>query len=144
MTYTTYTLKSTFELANWTNDNSLLEPTFWLTQRQLNSVKTSSLIDIAPISDWDRLPVKAGALGKGMIIVSLPSQIITELIVGLFVGFSWTHNKPIWINFMISFLGFSIKNGSIIISGFPSTHLFHAYTKSFWRLEKQKLICEET
>jgi hypothetical protein len=51
-------------------------------------VKTSSLNDIAPLSDWDRIQVKAGALGKGMMIVSLPSQIITELMVGLFVEFS--------------------------------------------------------
>jgi len=46
------------------------------------------LIDVVPFSDWDMLPVKAGALGKGMVIVSLPSQTITELMVGLFPAFS--------------------------------------------------------
>ena len=97
----------------------------FISQRELNSVQTL-LIDIIPSSDWDCLLVKAGALCKGTLIVSLPSQTITELIVGLFDAFSWTHNKPIWINLMISLLGFSTKKGSIMISGLPSTHLFHA------------------
>ena len=85
------------------------------------------LIDIVQSSDGDLIIVKAGALGKAMVIFSLPSQTITELMVGLFVAFSWTHNKPIWINLTISLLEFSTKKGSIIISGLPSAHLFHVW-----------------
>ena len=83
-----------------------------LTQRQLNSVKTL-LIDIVSSSDWEWLP----------------SQTITVLMVGLCVAFCWAHNRPMWINFMISLLGFSINKGSIITSGLPSANLFRAWPK---------------
>ena len=60
----------------------------FITQRQLISVKMLLLTDILLFSDRELFLVKAGPLSKGMVIVSLLSQTITELMVGLFAAFS--------------------------------------------------------
>lgn len=122
-------------------------------QRALNSV-TDNLFNEASPSAWfaasvlcnsdGRCVVKPAVVGKGIEIVSLPSHWITKLMVGLFATFCWTHNKPMWMNLMISFVWFLLKTGWMILAASPATQHFHAYKhyhhKLFYQLNVEILI----
>ena len=76
------------------------------------------------------LPIEnAGCLGFGMATVSLASITTTSDMLGLSLGSSWTHNKPICMHLSTSLPVKDFSSiGSIISKHFPSDHVLQAYT----------------
>ena len=74
---------------------------------------------------------KAGRLGNGNSIWLLLSMRTTVAIVGLSVGSSCTHNRPIWMHLTTSFVeSITVKFGSNASDGLPSLHSFQTCTYS--------------
>lgn len=71
----------------------------------------------------------AGCAGVGRLEEWLLSIWTTEAIVGLAATFSWTHNSPIWMHVIISFLEHFPRLWSIRLEAVPSIQFFHAYKK---------------
>jgi hypothetical protein len=94
-----------------------------LSDRQAGSSWSSSSSRFLPV-------LKAGSHGLGSIVLSLASIVVTADMVGLRVGCSWTHNRPIWMHLSTSVaLDVSAMDGSTKSKLLPSFHSLQACNK---------------
>ena len=69
----------------------------------------------------------AGCEGADKVIELLLSIRMTEAMVGLWATFSWTHNNPMWMHWIILVFEPTPNVGSIIFEVAMFFQFFHAY-----------------
>jgi len=87
---------------------------------------------------------KAGSCGDGKVTELLLSVRTIVAIAGLIAGSSWTHNNPMWMHLITSFLEYvSVRVGSSTSNGVPSLQCFQTWKKKIeWsKVAKSYAIC---